>query len=101
MKLRKFPSSLLLNNKNKKISSNKTSNNILYSKKNSQIFLKLPYRMPSQINLNKRAITSNNLNSKEKIIKYHKTNHNNSQKSLISKSNSDLRYKTDFFISME
>ena len=98
MKLRKFPSSLLLNNKNKKISSNKTSNNILYSKKNSQIFLKLPYRMPSQINLNKRAITSNNLNSKEKIIKYHKTNHNNSLKSLISKSNSDLRYKTDFGI---
>ena len=95
MKLRKYSTGSLI--KNKRNNNNKISNNILLNKKNSYIFLKLPYRIPSQIDLNKRAITSSNLNLKEKTIRFQKMNNfnNNSQKSLISKSNSDLRFKTD------
>ena len=95
MKLRKYSTSSLI--KNKLNNNNKISSNIWINKKNSHNYLKLPYRIPSQINLNKRAITSNNLNLKEKTIKFQKMNNfnKNSQKSLISKSNSDLRFKTD------
>ena len=95
MKLRKYSTGSLI--KNKRNNNNKISNNILLNKKNYHIFLKLPCRIPSQINVNKRAITSSNLNLKEKTIKFQKMNNfnNNSQKSLKSKSNSDLRFKTD------
>ena len=100
MKLRKFSASSLLKNqiinKNKNIFSKK-SNNILFNKQKSQNLLNLPNKKNSCIHLNKRAITSCNLNFKENKLKYkhNKNTNSNSQKLLISKSNSDLRAKTD------
>lgn len=99
MKLRKFSTGSLIKNVNKNINniSSKKSNNILFNKQKSQNVLNLPHKKNSYIQLNKRAITSSNLNFKENKIKYkyNKNAYSNSQKSLISKSNSDLRAKTD------
>lgn len=99
MKLRKFSSGSLIKNKNLKYASNKNTSNIQFNSHNSQIYLKLPSKkVSSKISLNKKAITTSNLNFKEKKIKFNYNNINNSHKSLISKSNSDLRFKTDIGI---
>ena len=96
MKLKKYSSGLFNKNKNFKYSSNKNISNIQFNSPNTQIYLKLPCKKVSnKISLNKKSITTSNLNFKEKKIKFNYNNINNSHKSLISKSISDLRFKTD------
>ena len=100
MKLRKFSTGSLIKsqNKNKNNILSKKSGNNLFNKQKSQNPLNLPKKKNSCIHLNKRAITSSNLNFIENKIKYKHNNKNvnsNSQKSLKSKSNSDLKSKTD------
>ena len=104
MKLRKYSCGSLIKNgiKIKRNISYKNTNNILLNQPITKFFLKLPNKKESKQHLRKRSITSNNLNLKENKNKYnHKVINlnNNSQKSLISKSNSDLRYKSEFILS--
>ena len=100
MKLKKFSSGSLTKNKNSisKNNSNKNSNNILLSKLKSTKSIKFPYQKSSKICLYKNKDISKNLNSKEHKKTFSINFNNNSQKSFITKSNSEIRFKTDFGI---
>ena len=103
MKLRKYSCGSLVKNgtKIKKNKSYKNTNNILLNQPIIKFFLKLPNKKESKLYIRKRSITSNNLNLKENKNKYNHnaTNLNSMQKSLISKSNSELIYKTECILS--
>ena len=100
MKLKKFSSGSLTKNKNpnSKNNSNKNSNNILLNKLKYSKNIKFPYQKSSKICLYKNKNISKNLNSKEHKKTFSINFNNNSQKSLITKSNSEIRFKTDFGI---
>ena len=101
MKLKKISSSYLIKNNNipnLKYNYKKYSSNILLNKYDPFINLKLPRKKTTKNIKNKNAVTSYNLNSKNHSNIVNSTIINNSQKLLISKSNSDLRYKTDYGI---
>ena len=100
MKLKKFSSGSLIKikNPNSKNNSTKNSNNILLSKLKSTKSIKFPYQKSSKICLYKNKNISKNLNSKEHKKTFSINFNNNSQKSLITKSNSEIRFKTDFGI---
>lgn len=100
MKLKKYSSGSLIKVKsqNSKNNSNKNSNNILLSKLKCTKNIKFPYQKSSKICLYKNKNISKNLNSKEHKKTFSINFNNNSQKSLITKSNSEIRFKTDFGI---
>ena len=100
MKLKKYSSGSLIKSKNpnSKNNSSKNSNNIILNKLKYAKSIKFPYQKSSKICLYKNKNISKNLNSKEHKKTFSINFNNNSQKSLITKSNSEIRFKTDFGI---